>query len=127
MGAALKSGRWIGFIFVFLALFLPPLAYLFSRLARSWIETCAVALPSLFVLSFPLIVGRRARGGGGAYWEKITVKAAYLSMGLLSFLLVASLLSDISGWLYGEKPPSIFAWSFSFALFALGKIGRAHV
>jgi predicted MPP superfamily phosphohydrolase len=106
-------------LFFFLLLpsaLLPVYGYLAWRLANGPWALAALGLPFLAVLAFPFLVSRRSADGGAGGGARAAARAAYLSMGVVSFLLVASLARDAAGLLSGHWLPRAAAVELAAAM-----------
>lgn len=90
--------------------------YLGLRLASGAPAWLGLSIPFLFIFSYAFLIRGRVRTGSfGAY---LITEGAYLSMGLLSFLLVMSLARDLVGLLSGYWMQPLTA--VGIALLSLG-------
>jgi predicted MPP superfamily phosphohydrolase len=89
--------RLVVFFLLFPSLTSPTYAYLGWRLCSRPAEWLLLALPYAAVLSFPVLVSRRSAARTSSWLERSLTRAAYVGMGVVSFLLVVSLLRDALG------------------------------
>ncbi len=111
------KGRGV-FLSVFLGLVCLAYAYLGWRLARNAGGWFTLALPFLSVLYFlRRVVSRRAHAG-----DWIFLQLAYLSMGLVSFLLVAALARDLLGIFTGRWISAPYVWAAAASVLLLASL-----
>jgi predicted MPP superfamily phosphohydrolase len=101
-------------------------AYLASRLVDGFLEGVILALPFLLVLVLPIQSLRRHRGRPSRFSE-LALHACFLSMGLLTYLLVAGLAGDLLGLLLGPtalRPSWIVAGAFALLAWGIWRAVR---
>jgi predicted MPP superfamily phosphohydrolase len=112
--------RFLFFMFFFPSVTLPLYGYLGWRLCSGFTQWALLAVPFLSVISFPFLVARRSRGGGNSFVDVLAARISYASMGLVSFLLVASVAREVAVALGFARFTPLVELGFAFGLFFAG-------